>query len=135
MIYEATIQFVTIDNKGNDKTMKESYVIENAELFSEVENKMLEDYAGLTALDVIAIKRSSVKEIANTRQYNDDVIWEATMQSVFHDDEGNEKYTKYKVLFYSKNSASANAFIEEYMKQGYDLELIGLKLTKFIDVI
>ena len=135
MIYEATIQFVTIDNKGNDKTMKESYVIENAELFSEVENKMLEDYAGLTALDVIAIKRSNVKEIANTRQYNDDVIWEATMQSVFHDDEGNEKYTKYKVLFYSKNSASANAFIEEYMKQGYDLELIGLKLTKFIDVI
>lgn len=135
MIYESTIQYVTIDDKGNDKTVKASYVIENAELFSEAENKMLEDFAGLTDLDVIAIKRSNVKEIANTRQYDDDMIWEATMQSVFHDDEGNEHYTKYKVLFYSKNSATANTFITEYMKQGYDLELIGLKLTKFVDVI
>ena len=135
MTFESSIKTTQIDNRGNDKVVTSKYIVENAELFSEVENKMLEDYAGLTALDVIAIKRSNVKEIANTRQYNDDVIWEATMQSVFHDDEGNEKYTKYKVLFYSKNSASANAFIEEYMKQGYDLELIGLKLTKFIDVI
>ena len=57
------------------------------------------------------------------------------MMDVFHDDEGNEKPLKYKILFFSKTYESANAFITEYSKQGYDMSLVSLKLTKFVDVI
>lgn len=30
---------------------------------------------------------------------------------------------------------SANAFITDYAKQGYDMKLVSLKLTKFAEVI
>lgn len=137
MIYEGTIQYIGIDNKGNQKNIKEQYVVNDVISFEGSENKLYEEMQGrgLSDCDVIALKRSKIKEIANGRTNSEDLLWLAEMQDVFHDDEGNEKYIKYKVLFYSKTYESANVFITEYAKQGYDLSLVSLKLTKFVDVI
>ena len=104
-------------------------------MFTQVESKLYEKFEGYKDFDVVAIKRSNIKEIANQRTNNDDVIWQAELQDIFHDDEGNEKLLKYKILFFSKTYESANTFITEYAKQGYDMSLVSLKLTKFMDVI
>ena len=137
MIYEGTIQYSGVDNKGNQKNFKEQYVVKYVVSFADAEVKLYEEMQGrgLFDYDVIALKRSKIKEIANGRTNADDLLWLAEMQDVFHDDDGNEKYIKYKVLFYSKTYESANVFITEYAKQGYDLSLVSLKLTKYIDVI
>lgn len=135
MIYEATITFTKPDDKGDEKTFKESYILENQNLFTQVESKLYEEFEGYKDFDVVAIKRSNIKEIANQRTSNDDVVWQAEVQDICHDDEGNEKFLKYKILFFSKTYESANTFITEYAKQGYDMSLVSLKLTKFIDVI
>lgn len=135
MIYEATIQYISIDKRGNDKVNKEKYIIGDAETFTDVERKMYEEFQDLTDIDVITIKRSGIKEIANTRQDNDDKVFLSTLIDVFTDDNGEEKETKYLVAFYAKDIAHAYAFIREYIQQGYNLDFVELKKTKFIEVI
>jgi len=131
MIYEATISYK--NEKGN--TEKESYVLNDKESWSDVEATFYLSFDGYKELDVESIKRSKIKEIANSRESEDDLLWMAEMMDVFHDDEGNEKPLKYKILFFSKTYESANAFITKYSKQGYDMSLVSLKLTKFADVL
>ena len=137
MIYEGTISYVGIDNRGNDKAIKENYVLQGKETFSDAEECLYKDFEEyhLTDFDVIALKRSSIKEIANERTNDNDLLWIAEMQNTFTDDNGVEKVTKYKVLFYSQTFDSAKTFISNYVKQGYDLDLVSLKLTKFKDIL
>ena len=135
MIYEATIQFVKIDNKGNDRSVKQSFAIENKETFAEVEYKLYEEFEGYTGLDVIAIKRSKAKEVANTRTYDDERIWEAIVKDVYTDDDGEETEMKYKILFFAKGVNNAMNYITEYLKQGFDMQLVALKETSLCDVI
>lgn len=131
MIYEATVSYKTED----DKVVKDYYVIENSVSFSDAEETIHTEFEGYKELDVESIRRSKIKEIANSRESEGDFLWMAEMMDVFHDDEGNEKTLKYKILFFSKTYDSANSFISEYSKQGYDMSLVSLKLTKFSDVL
>mgnify|MGYP002852442256 CR=1 FL=1 len=135
MIYEATIQFIAIDNNGNDKSTKQSYIIENAELFAQVENRLYEEFEGYTDLDVVAIKRSKIKEIANERTSDDEKIFLATLVDVFLNDDGSEKEIKYTIAFYSKDMNTAHAYIREYVSQGYNMGVKQIKESKLIDVL
>ena len=135
MIHEVTIAFTVAGNNGEGKTVKEQYLVDNRNLFAEVEDAMYVGFDGYKDLDVIAVKRSRIKEIINTRQSEDDLIWMAELQDTFVDDDGKEKYIKYKVVLYSKTFDTAKAFISEYIKQGYNLALVSLKLTKFEEVL
>lgn len=137
MIWETTIQFVGIDKKGNDKTIKEKYVVLYEELFGTVEVRLHEKFGHDHAdFDVADIKRSNIREVANKREHDDDLLWLATLQDTFVDENtGEEKATNYKVLFFAQTFDTAKTFISEYIRQGYNLELVGLKLTKFIDVL
>lgn len=135
MIYEAKVSFTQQDNKGYDKVFKQAFVINDAETFTEVEAKMYKDFDGYKDFDVTDIKRSVVKEIANSRTYEDEKIYEATLLDVYLEEDGTEKETTYRILFFSKSYESANAYITEYVKQGYNLEIIKLRKTKFVDVI
>lgn len=138
MIYEVQITYVTVDNKGNDKNVKNNLVVQNALSFADAEEAGYEYGQGLNLneVDVVGVKRSKIKEILNTCQHNDDLIWQAELMDVFHDDEGNEKEIKYKTILFAQSFDSAKAFISEYMRQGYDnMSLVSLKLTKFTTVI
>lgn len=136
MIYKFQIQYVAVDESGNDKQMKENYVTEQFNMFSEVENFALEYFSAFTDIDVVEIKRDArIKEIANSRSNGDDMIWEAVVQETFLI-EDKEKKSKYRMLLFAPSFDSAKAFITEYMKQGYnDMKLVSLKLTKYIDVL
>lgn len=130
MMYEAQISYVS-----EEKAVKEWLVIENEELFKDVEGVLYDTFNGLGELDVMAIRRSKIKEVANNRQSQDDLLWLAEVRDVFLTDEGNEKEMKYKIIFYAKTFDAAKAFMVEYLTQGYNMELIGLKLSKFSDVL
>lgn len=135
MIWEATINYTTINEVGDEKKVKEQYVCDGRESFSDVEQMLWSMFGSYDNFSVATIKQSKIKEIANGRTSDDESIWQAEMKDVFHDDEGNEKETKYKIVFFSKTYESANTFIIEYAKQGYNLSLISLKQTKIEDVI
>lgn len=135
MIYEGTIQYIAVDKNGNDKSVTERYILNDIDTFTEAETKLSCEFAPLTALDVTAIRRSQLKEIANGRESDDEQIYIATLQDVFTDDEGNEKYTEYKVALFALSMDDAYAKTKAQVQQGYDLSIVGIRKTKFIDAL
>lgn len=134
MIFEIAIQRIVIDKRGNDKSVLERYYVENVELFGEAEMKGLELYTNNS--DVVAIKISSILEFVNRRTSDEQSIFVATLESVFVDENEVEKTTRYKVALFAKNIQDATNITLEYMKGGVeDMTLIGMKRTKFIDIL
>lgn len=131
MLYEVQISYTTLD----DKAVKEQYLIEAQEFFANAEHAMYKMFSTCDNLDVTKIKRSNIKEVANQRNQPTDKVWIAQMQDVFVDDDGEEKPIKYKVAFFSDTYDNANAFIIEYAKQGYQMSLISLTLSNFVDIL
>lgn len=136
MIYEGTIRYETITNKGNVKTIRESYLVENVDTFSQAEIA-LTTYAlasNINDVDVVSLKRSKIKEIANQNR-DTEPMFIATLVDVFTGEEGIEKELTYDIAFFALNIEQAHNFIRLYAQQGYCMEMKALKQAKFIDVI
>jgi ribosomal protein L20A (L18A) len=139
MIYETSIKTTTIDNKGNDKVVTSRYIIENAELFGEAESKLYDDFGSETGFEVASIKISKLKEIINEAPQGDAEckIYFATIIDRFYDaDKDETTETQYTVALHAHDINEAYKAIDQYMKQGMeDMELVGLKCTKYISVL
>ena len=135
MIYEGTLQYIAVDKNGNDKSVTARYILKDIDTFTEAETKLTYEFAPLTALDVTAIRKSQLKEIVNGRESDDEQIYIATLQDVFTDDEGNEKYIEYKVALFALSMDDAYAKTKAQVQQGYDLSIVGIRKTKLIDVL
>ena len=138
-MYEIQISFVKVDSKGNDRNIKESLILEHAESFSDAEQIGYDYGSGLTAIDVVSVKRSKLKEIVNEKPFNDDTckIYVAQIVDHFVDMETEEtKDIKYSVALFAHDMKEAHQAIEQYMKQGLeDMDLVGIKETNFTDVL
>ena len=138
MIFETSIKTIVTDNKGNDKVITSRYIIENAELFGEVESKLYEEFGSETGFEVTTIKISKLKEIVNEAPQGEEVkIYFATIVDKFYDADNDETTeTKYVVALHAHDINEAHKAIDQYMKQGMeDMELVGLKCTKYLEVL
>lgn len=136
MTYEATITYITRDKKGNDKQVKENYIIDEVETFAQVEELLYDKFQGLTDIDVVAIKRSNINEIIKPKTTNGESVWIADIVQIFTDENDVEKEMRYKFAFFSMYPNTAFQYVKEYLKQGYDdMELVGLKKTRFQDIL
>lgn len=138
MIFETAIKTTTVDNKGNDKVVTSRHIIENAELFGEVESKLYEEFGSITGFEVATIKISKLREIINEAPQGDEVkIYFATIVDKFYDaDKDETTETKYVVALHAHDINEAHKAIDQYMKQGMeDMELVGLKCTKYLEVL
>jgi len=135
MIYETKCSFIKVDDNGNDKVVKERYIVEEAESFGDAEKQTYDFCDGETDLDVIDVKRSKIKEILNSRDTGDDKIFVADVADVQHNDNGEEVELVYKVALFALNVDAAYNYIKSYLEQGYNMTLVGLKKTKYNEVI
>ena len=141
MIYELQINYVTVDNKGNDKNVKNNLIVQNATSFADAEEAGYEYGQGLNLneVDVVGVKRSKLKEIVNEKPFNDDTckIYVAQIVDHFVDLETEEtKNIKYSVALFAHDMKEAHQAIEQYMKQGLeDMDLVGIKETNFCGVL
>lgn len=135
MFYETTANYVVIDSKGNDKVVKEKFLIQNCETFASAECMTFEYLDGQTNLDVTNIKRSNVKEVINQRSNADERIYLADVSDTQTNDEGEEVELVYKVILYAKDTNSALSEVNKYLKQGFDMAVVGLKKTKFEEIL
>lgn len=134
MFYEVTSKRFIVDAKGNDREIAEKYLFENLEFFAEAEQKMYEHLNNENT--VTAIKQCKIMEFVNQRSDDEQSIYYATIESLFVDDNGNEKATRYIVGMFAKSVDEANRITNEYMKQGLaDLVLVGIKKTKIVDLL
>lgn len=138
-MYEIQISYVTVDPRGNDRNTKENLILEHAESFADAEQIGYDYGSGLTAVDVVSIKRSKLKEIINEQPSGDETckIYIAQIVDHFVDMETEEtKDIKYSVALFAHDMKEAHQAIEQYMKQGLeDMDLVGIKETKFNGVL
>ena len=134
MIYETKISY---ENEG--KVVKEQYIIENAELFGEVEGKLYEDFGNFSNFGVLSIKTNNkIREVINEKPNGDDEckIFYATIVDFFTDDNGKVKEIPYIVVAFAHDMTEAKAAVDQYMRMGLeDMELKKLVETKMLDVL
>lgn len=135
MLYEITTKVKKTQEDGSEKEVTERYITD-CELFAEAEHAGMHSYADYQQEgDVIAIKRSNVREIVN-EQDDKDYYYKATIVAKTIDDKENEKELKYYVLIRADNATEAINKANEYMKAGLDdMVLDGLIKTKIISKI
>lgn len=134
MYFEIAIARVVVDKKGNDRSVTEKWFVDKCELFGEAELKGIELYPNNA--DVVAIKISSIKEFINQRTSDEQAIFVATIESVTIDENEVEKSMRYKVALFAKSIQEATSVALKYMQGGLeDMTLIGMKRTKFIDIL
>jgi hypothetical protein len=138
MIFETSIKTTIVDKNGNDKTLVSRYIFGNAELFGEVESKLYEEFGNETGFEVATIKISKLREIINEAPQGDTEckIYFATICDHIMTDEGDVKDMQYSVALHARDINEAHKAIDQYMRQGMeDMELVGLKCTKYISVL
>ena len=135
MFYEVSNKITVVDKKGNDKQIVEKILVENIKLFSEAELKAIQWYNNEN--EVVAIKQlPKLMEFVNKRESEDQAIYAATIESIFIDDDNNEKNTRYVVGIFALSLEDATNIAIEYMRGGMtDLSLVSIKKTKIVEVI
>lgn len=131
MFYEVALQVNKINEKGEEKTISEKYIVD-ATLFAEAEEKGLCLYNG--ECDVTAIKRSKITEIINEKEF-DKHFFKAIVFDVLTNDNGDEKEIDYHILVCAKDVKDATEKTLEWIKQGYNMELKSISRTKFLDCL
>lgn len=130
MYFEATIK-QEVEGKNN----KFKLLIENATTFSEAEYKSLNYVGGYG--DVVALKlMKRLMEIINTKTTDEEALYYVNIESIFVDDNGKEKATKYVVGVYAKDIETATERASGYIKESLsDMRFMGIKLAKVENVI
>lgn len=129
MLIEVKVKVTRIIDTKKRKKL-ETYIL-NKSFFSEAEYKVTEilntqhDEGTVDSFEIQSLKLSTIKEIAD--QYEGQYSFLATLKDIYHDDNGNEKSMKYKVLLWADDLTSATHNARELQRQGYDMQIEGLK--------
>ena len=122
-----------VDNKVKKRPV--TYIL-NTEFFSTAEYSVTallekEQQEGtLRDYEIQSMRISPIKEIAN--QYHGEHSYLATLKDVWTEDDGTEKYLKYKVLLWADNLQEAIANTHEMAKEGYEMLVESLKEVDYI---
>lgn len=139
MFYHVKVQFSSVNENGATTKEKHEVLVRNCELFTEAEAKALDEFtnAGDGDVDVTNMKRSNIMEFANSPKGDDDEkIYTATIVSIFVEENGKEKETKYHVGVFAKSVNEATSIVQQYMKMGLqDMRLVSVKETKIESVL
>ena len=139
MFYHVKVQFTSVNESGATIKEKHEVLVDNCEFFAEAEKKALDEfiYAGVGDVEVTNMKRSNIMEFANSPQGGDDEnIYTATIVSIFVEENGKEKETKYHVGVFAKSVNEATSIVQQYMKMGLlDMRLVSVKETKIEQVL
>jgi ssRNA-specific RNase YbeY (16S rRNA maturation enzyme) len=123
----------------NAKTRKitETYII-NKEFFSEAEYAVSsvlaeEQNQGLIeSFEILSLKDSSIKEIATQYRNDENPTFLITLKAIWLEDDGTEKYIRYKVLLWAADLTEANSKAHELAREGYDMAIEGIKQADYI---
>ena len=134
MIHEVALKRTIVDAKGCDKEIKENYLVENKVFCAEAEATMLE-YLNAEC-EVTSVRQSKIVEFVNKRDNDEQEIYLSEVESIFVDEDGEEKSTKYVVGLFATSVEEATNMMKEYMRQGIqDMRLVSVKRTKIADLL
>ncbi len=135
MLIELKVKTKRTDSTGKTRKKTETYLI-NKDFFAEAEyaiTEMLTEETNSHLLDefeILSLKISQLKEIAT--QYQGENPFIISLKDVFHEDDGTEKYTKYKILLWADSLTEANSRAHELSMQGYDMLIESIKQVEYV---
>ena len=123
-----------IDSKLRKRT--ETYLIDK-ELYAEAEYAVMSSLANEQELgtvessEIVSLRQSPIKEICEDTMPGSAFTFIATLKDIFHDDNGNEKSMRYKVLLWANDLSQANQRAQQLARQGYDMQIEGIKQVDY----
>jgi hypothetical protein len=133
MLIEVKVKVARIiDGKTRKRT--ETYIVDK-ELFSEAEYMVMsrltqEQTEGtVESFEIQGLKMSQIKEVSG--QFNGTFTYIITLKDIWLDDDGTEKYLKYKVLLDADDAADATSNALQLVRQGYDMQVEGIKQVDY----
>ena len=123
-----------IDSKLRKRT--ETYLIDK-ELYAEAEYAVMSSLANEQELgtvdssEIVSLRQSPIKEICEDTIPGSAFTFIATLRDIFHDDNGNEKSMRYKVLLWANDLSQANQRAQQLARQGYDMQIEGIKQVEY----
>lgn len=114
------------------KKRVETYLTEK-ELFSQAEYQitdLLTKDSTADDFEIQSLRISPIKEVAN--QYQGEYAFVTTLKDIWTDDDGTEKYLKYKVLLWADSLTEANQHVQQLAKEGYDMLIEGIKQVDYV---
>lgn len=133
MLIEVKVKVArVIDNKTRKRT--ETYILDR-EFFSQAEYAITEllneeEQSGLIEdFYITSLRESGIKEIID--KFKGDFSFLATLKDIWLEDDGTEKYLKYKVLLWADNPSQAMSNTLQLSKEGYDMQIEGIKQVDY----
>lgn len=114
------------------KKRVETYLTEK-ELFSQAEYQitdLLTKDSTADDFEIQSLRISPIKEVAN--QYQGEYAFVTTLKDIWTDDDGTEKYLKYKVLLWADSLTEANQHVQQLAREGYDMLIEGIKQVDYV---
>lgn len=136
MKYEAKVKYTKLnDVSGKEQVVSESFIVDNAETFSDAEKQTVEYMAERTSSTVMAaIKISDIEDIITGVG---DWYYKAKIVSTTLDElSGKEKSIMVTLLIQKDNINGSMMECEDWMNQSlFDCELTSISKTKIVDII
>ena len=133
MLIEVKVKVArVIDNKTRKRI--ETYILDR-EFFSQAEyatTELLneEEQSGLIEdFHITSLRESGIKEIVD--KFKGDFSFLATLKDIWLEDDGTEKYLKYKVLLWADSPSQAMSNTLQLSKEGYDMQIEGIKQVDY----
>lgn len=130
MLIEVKVKVTRIIDTKKRKRI-ETYIL-NKDFFSQAEyavTALLQGDNTVDSSEIQSLRLSPIKEIAD--QYEGQYSYIATLKDTYHDDEGNEKSMRYKVLLWADDLTSATHNVRELQREGYEMQVEGLKEVNY----
>lgn len=138
MLYESKIKCCRVqESDGMPKMVTEVYMVD-ALTFAEAEARITEEVAPCCngEFDVVALKRSNVKELCEGKACDDDKWFNCKLELVTFDEQaGKERKSSYNILVQAGDIAFAKRHLEQYMQgtmAGWELK--SITETKILEV-
>ena len=123
-----------IDSKLRKRT--ETYLIDK-ELYAEAEYAVMasltneQELGTVDSSEIVSLRQSPIKEICEDTMPGSAFTFIATLRDILHDDNGNEKSMRYKVLLWANDLSQANQRAQQLARQGYDMQIEGIKQVEY----
>lgn len=123
-----------IDAKTRKRT--ETFVIDK-EVYAEAEYTVManlsseQELGTVESFEILSLRQSPIKEICEDTMPGSAFSFIVTLRDIFHDDNGNEKSLRYKVLLWANDLSQANQRAHLLVHQGYDMQIEGIKQVEY----
>lgn len=135
--FEVKLERVVQDKKGNDKKVKETFLVENMVSFGDAETTV-QTYWNCEC-DILAVSLSKVMEVLNyptSKEKEELRVFRAVLIQTFMDDNGEEKESKYPIVLWAKDLETAMSDVKAYITQGYgDMSIHSITKSKICEII